>query len=395
MFSDSVNSIPLDFMPQVDDRVDLNSAAIDRAVALSQMLPEPIRWQSYLALLALEGFVTWLETQTLPIQLEQSDTRLIQPTHFDVPAAITHLVLNQLEVCLIAVSIDDEEAIELPISVVDEPSQVAHLYIAIAVDDEHGQTDVQCFIRYDQLAQYRQHTDLLPTSDHTYLLPRAIFDSDLHHLLLFAIGLRATAIARPSSSTTTLPTVQQILLQPIINTATWAQQQISNLANELHQLSTEIVLAWASPEMQTASAMRSSQSAATQPEAIFFAILQDLRSQGYEVPEAIRAVYQDVLMGEQTLRLSIVTWQLAADPNEAEQEWSLLAIVEMVQGVPPLEGIRLSIQEQQTLILERTLLPGVAYEVAQAIGYLNEQFMLTVSLPSGSSVTLPPFAFEA
>lgn len=315
MFSDSVNSIPLDFMPQVCDRVDLDSAAIDRAIALSQTLPEPIRWQSYLALLALEGFVTWLETQTLPIQLGRSDARLIQPTHFDVPAAITHVTLNQLQVCLIAVSADAEEAIEIPISVVDEPSQAAHLYIAIAIDDEHGQADIQCFIRYDQFAQYQQQNNLLPTIDHTYLLPRAIFDYNLHHLLLFVTGLRATAIARPVASTTTLPTIGQILLQPIVNTATWAQQQTANLANELHQLSNEIVLAWASPEMQTASTLRSPQSAVTQPEASLSVILQELRSQGYEVPEAVRAVYQDVLMGEQALRLSIVTWQLAVDPN--------------------------------------------------------------------------------
>ncbi|PSB24998.1 DUF1822 family protein [Stenomitos frigidus] len=396
MFSDSVDSIPLDFMPQVSDRVALDPVVIDRAVAFSQAMPEPIRWQSYLALLALEGFAAWLETQTLPIQLERSDARLIQPSHFDVPAAITHLTLSQLQVCLIVASADREEAIEVPLSVVDELCQVAHLYVAIAVDDESGQADVQCFIRYDQLAQYRQDTGLLPTIHHTYLLPRAIFDADLHHLLLFATGLRSTAIAQAVPSTTTSPAIQQILLQPIINTATWAQQQLANLAKGLHQLSNEIVLTWVPPERQTASAMRSAQAAATQPVANLAAILQNLRSQGYDVPQAVRAVYQDVLMGDQKLRLSIVTWQLAADSlNEAEQEWSLLVIVEMVQGVTPIEGIRLAIREQQTLMLERILLPGVAYEIAQVIGFLHEQFMITISFPPGSSVTLPPIAFEA
>lgn len=395
MFSDSVDSLPLDFLPEIGDRIDLDPACIDRVATFSETLPESIRWQSYLALLALEGFTAWIEEQTISIQLERSQARLLQPACFDSPAAITHVALNQLRVCLIVVDAADD-VIECPIAVVDEWSQTAHLYVAIAVDDEQRQTEVQGFIRRDQLAQYLQRAGLQPTDDYTYLLPKAIFDFDLHHLLLFATGLRPAAIARSTVPPRSLPAIQQILLQAVVNTASWAQQQVSRLANELQQLTDEIILTGASPELQIADAMRSSQATDSPSEHRLFSILEELQQQGYEIPNAVRAAFQDVVIGDQKLRLSLVTWQLSPAISSAmDLEWSLLAIAEIVQGTAPAEGIRIVIREQQTVILEKTLVPGVAYEVAQAIGTLDEQFIITLSLPSGDSLTLPPLAFQS
>ncbi len=395
MFSDSVDSLPFDFLPEMGDRTHLDDACLNRVVALSQTMPESIRWQCYLALLALEGFTAWLADQTIAIPLNRDRARFIQPTCFDAPAAITDVGLNQLQVCLIAVGADAEE-IECPTSVIDDPAQIAHLYIAIAVDDEQGQVEVQCFVRYDQLMQYHQRSSLRPTEDDTYLFPRAIFDADLHHLLLFAIGLQPTAIARPTVPRTHRPAIQQMLLQPAINTANWARQQISNLSAEVQQLTNDIILTWAAPELQTANALRSSQSAARLTEHHLFLILTELQQQGYEIPHDVRAAFQDMVIGERVLRLSLVSWLLPAAALDArESEWSLLAIAQMGPGSIPAEGIRMAIRDQQTVIVEKALVPGVAYEVAQVIGALDEQFMITFSLPSGDSLTLPPLTFQS
>jgi hypothetical protein len=390
--SDSVDSIPFNFLPQVlperGNLVDLDAASVERAVALSQTIPEAARWPSYLALLALEGFATWLEDLAIPVQLERSRARLVQPTQFDRPAAITQVMLNQLRVCLVVVE-EVEEPIELPISVVDDPSQAAHCYVAVAVDEECWQTAMQGFLRYDQLAPDHQQPGLNPT----YLIPREAFDSDLYHLLLFAIGLKPTAIALPTSASGfSLPAIQQILLQPVVNTASWAGQRIAQLGDEFRQLMDDVVLAGLSPELQPA--LRSSQPATEAPGASLVTILRELQHQGFEIPEHIYAAYQTIVIANQELRLSLITWHLAAADAEGVMEWSLLVVLEAVRGAVPTAGIQLALRDQHAPLIEKTLLPGAVYEAAQVIGRLDEQFTISLSLPAGDSITLPPFAYQ-
>jgi hypothetical protein len=362
-----------DFIPRHHDLIDLSSAAIHQAITIQARIDDPqFRWQSYLVILALEGFCAWIEAQTVPIQVQRSQARLVLPFGFDYPGAITQLYLNQFRVCLIVAAAGSAAEIEIPASVLENSGEVAHFYVALAVHEEAQQAEILGFQRYDELI------DQALTHDRSYTFARSQFDSNLDHLLLFASGLQPSAIPLPT--TTSSWSIVQLMIQASHNTRQWIQQQLEQATPAIAQLADEILLA---NVQRPAYGLRSQTLQVTTAGETIKEILNELRRQGYSIPNQVRATYQNLVTDAQTLRLSFIIWELP------EQEWSFLCILESLDRTIPAGGIRLSIQADHTII-SQTVLLNHPYVITQAIGSMEEEFTVALHLHTGS-ITLPPF----
>lgn len=408
--TDPPDSLSLHLDAIATELIELNPIAVAQAITLSQTISNPLeRWQSYLALLALEGFEQWLQQYDTPTALRRKQATLVQPNGFDLPAA-SRLDLTRFQVCLVTIDSDEDEVIELPASVIDLPSQMAHFYVAVAVYEEQKQSVMRYFLRYDQLAQYRQQNRYHITSNQTYQLPTAIFETDFDDLLLYLTCLEPSAIVLPTinlaiaqgAAQKAIAPLGQWLVQPVVNAGTWLQRQINDLADDLtwHFFSPKPVGGMMSVESFTSNTNAAQRDATAFPAESFAnatddhlsAILTAIERNGIQIPQNSRAAYQDVTVGDQALRLCAVIW--ATVQATPEPEWSLLAILKALpyQTIP--EQTRVIISETTTPIVEEILRPGSSYLVAQIIGNWNEQFTITIELSSGDRLTLPPFTFQ-
>ncbi len=400
--TDPPDSLSLHFEAIATESIELAPAAVAQAIALSQAISDPLeRWQSYLALLVLEGFEQWLQQHSTPITLKRKQATLLQPNGFDLPAA-SRLDLSRFQVCLVAIDSDEDEVIELPASVMDVPSQMAHFYIAAAVCEEQKQVAMRYFLRYDQLAQYRQQNSYPITSNQTYQLPTAIFETNFDDLLLYLTCLEPSAIVLPTANSALAP-LNQRLVQPVVNAGAWLQRQINDLADDLvwcffsprrvgGMMSVESIMADANTAQRTNATAFPGDSNAYATDDHLAAILTAIERNGIQIPQDSKAAYQDLLVDNQALRLCVVIW--ATPQATPEPEWSLLAILKALPNQTIPEQTRLIISETTTPIVEEILRPGTAYLVAQAIGNWDEQFTITITLPTGNRLTLPPFTFQ-
>lgn len=379
MIPDLPNSSILDFERIADTAIEIESDAT--AIALSQALPDPLlRWQSYLALFVLEGLKAWLQQQSIPIVTQQSI--LLEPTGFDIPTA-SYTTVNRFKICCIAIANDEDEIVEIPAQVLDQPQQAAHFYLAATVYPEQRQVAMRYFLRHEQLTQF-QSVDRR-TSQQTYELPTSIFETDFNQLLLYLTCLDPSAIVLPARSIGA--PIKQWLIQPVVNAQSWLQRRISEPLNDL---------AWQffAPTPAMSGMMSSSSTLAStvlKPDESLTAILTEIERNGLQIPADAKAAYQDIWIGDRPLRLSVVIW--AQPQTQPEPTWSLLAILKAASNLVMLEDTRLILSEANTPIVSTRLSPGSAYLVTQAIGNWHEQFTLTIDLPTGESVTLPPFIF--
>lgn len=364
----------LDFEPSLTPRVDLTPEAVSRALAIAQRMRQTeLRWQSYRALLAFEGLIHWLEQRDSPIPFEPEGARLIEPMGFDHSAVINSVRLHHFLCCIVCV---DEDTVELPVEVVDDPNQVAHFYVAIAVHEEQQQVTLQSFIRYDQLKQYQQDSRLSMTVDQTYEIPVSSFETDFDQLSLYLTCLEPQAIALPESRLSSESRLHQWLIEPSVNAIEWLQREVNTISD---------TLTWTffTP---TASALRSPQFLITNDQ--LSAVLTELERGGIHIPEQAQAAYRSITIADLTIRLTVIVWQV-----DNSSEWSLLAILEAVQGENlPIET-QLTIYENQTPIVHSVSLDDSRYLVAQVFGEIGEQFVIEIRLAKGDRLTLPAFTF--
>ena len=356
-----------DFEPILAETIELAAEAQERSLNLSQTIDAQHRWQSYLVMLAFEGFVTWLQQRSTPIALNRQRATLLQPEGVDTPAAINHFYMNQFHICVIVTDSDVEDTIELPMGVVDA-SQMAHFYVAIAVYEELQQISLHSFLRCDRLVEYRNQHESITTS---HQIPVSLFETDFDRLLLYLTGLEPRMLTLPTVTSTTFR-LKQWLVQSAVQARTWLDQVADDLAWTLF-----------SPDLSV-SEMRST---ATNEIA---AILTEIQRNGLSIPANAQAAYQDLIVGEQALRLYVIIWALQ---TTAEPEWSLLAIIESASNFTDTNAIRITINERQTLVIEKTSTPGSAYLIAQILGTWEEQFTITIEVATGT-ITLPPFSFQ-
>jgi hypothetical protein len=404
MQSQSTEETPFEFLPHGQYLIDIPDTENEQA--LSQSIAHPrSRWQSYLALLALSGFTAWIETYGetagLTFDCDRTQARLIVPNHPDQPAAISQVYLNQkFRICLVATTGNPDDVIELPSAIVEQPKQIAHFYINININTEAQIATVQGFLRHDQLQNYRNQQNLIPHNG-IYSIPIEQFEPRIDRFFFLSSNLNPAAIPLPQSNIfPSLTRIKQLLIQPIINTGNWLQQEITleNWNQKLDQINQSLDPILLLPNdfremvpVRDSIGFRGADDGWRGPDAN---VLQAITQQGYSIPMDVRVNYQNLSLDGQQCRLTFVTWQLPLDDAtpEAEPEWSLLIIAQLLESVT--QPIQISVQQLGDVIATEQLDSLDHYQIFQAIGFLQEQFTIEIATAQ-SELVLPPLKFEA
>jgi hypothetical protein len=341
--------------------IDLTPDRMNRAIAFSQTLPNSLtRWQSHLALLALEGLAQYFSERSTPIQFDRTQARLLEPSEFGIPAAINSIYANQFHLALFVV----DHEIEFPMSLMQDP---AHFYVAACVNEEANQIEFQGFLRGDRLNV---------SSDATCIIPFSQLETNFEQLFWYLASLEVSAIPLPSPN---LAISAQWLIQPLVNAAQWVQTQLDELS-------------WTFFSLELAPAgMRASANAFS---ADLSSVLTEIERSGLQIPSTAQSGYRSIKLNQHTFRLYITTWAVE------DAEWSLLTILESIQSPTLPTGTQLMIQTGETVLVEEEAKARSAYLIAQIIGDWTEQFTLTLkSIDPETNITidslsLPPIVFQ-
>jgi Protein of unknown function (DUF1822) len=364
-----------DYEPLTGQVLVLDDAMVDRAYALSQRsLDRTKRWSIYLNGLAVEAFQQWLKQERPEFTLQLNGCKINEPDRPDGTTAAENLHLNGFNLCVVAVPSLPDSVVSLPRSVL-EPIQ-SHFYVTIAIYEELRQATVQSFVRWDDLKK-QDLTHLHTNRDGSYALPTEWFNSELDRLLLYLTCAEPEALPTHGSLS-----LRQLLVQPAVELGNWVKQQWQELEEQAGWL--------LMPEWQMAGALRSSASTATtRTSDDFVKVLQDLASQGVDLPANGRAAYRTVQLGAMPLDLCVLTAPLG------EKEWSLLLLVKPQADQMLPGGLQLQIGDGQSILVQQQVNgdeKGSLY--AQIVGDLDEQFEVTLSQPDGTALLLPPFVWQ-
>lgn len=436
------------------EAVELSPAIIDRAVNLGSNIPnEERQWQTYLNVLALGAFEEWLESRATDLTLNREHCSVLQPAVANAIDAVCNLKVNEFKLCLIALGSLSDEEVTLPRAVVDLPEFIPHFYVLVEVQEEREAATIQGFLSYQQLMNRQSRVNLDPEEDWTYQLPLSWFTPDPDQLLLNLRCLESAAIPLPeiqrnrsmqlvemrSELEALLPELEssdsqlwqvlsweqgavvltnpellnwvyqlqrqsgeigaiaqeaaagsmapirkhladtlQLLTQPALNAGRWLLGELDELARELSW----VLL----PSVAPATSMRS-------PVEEFVAIVSQLRQTDVEVPPEARGAYRDLRLAGMPLRLYAVTWPLLSD---SIPEWTLLLVLGATPGSNLPVGLQLRVSDQTGILVEQQLdaQQRNSYFYTRVVGFWDEKFIVTVSLPSGIEQTLPPFSFN-
>lgn len=440
-----------DFEALEPETIKLEPTHIKQALQVSrQMLHQGREWQTYINALAFWGFQQWLEHRApeIPIDLEGSFVlhpalaNLAERVGANLIDAVANIAgfledkilpmvsVGDFKVCLIAIDSLWDEEITIPKASIDLPEFTPHFYTLIEVQEELGQATVQSFLRYDQLIKLQsQNTNLEISPDWTYTLPITWFAGHPDQLLLYLDCLEPTAISIPTATssisdaisktlTAALPQVQSSIqslwriltweqvaavltspesllreqqkipansvlpiIQPVMNVALWLHNQMDELTKELAW----VLLPPISPAMR--SAMRS-------PAQELEAVVRELEvRRGTKTPNEARGAYHDFQLAESQLRLYAIIWSLS--PAGDIPEWTLLLVLGAQPSYKLPHGIKLQVSDREQILVERTFdkNTGDSYLYVRVAGQWDETFLVTIALPNGVMLTLPPFAF--
>jgi hypothetical protein len=358
----SLETIDLsDFTAQSVETIGLTTQQIATALEQSQAVAAPQRWQTYLDVLADIGLAQWLQERAPQMAVQQLATGLWQVNGFRLRRMAT---------------IDEDEVLIPPLQLT--PEMAAHLYVAVSVQEEIGQVQIAGSLRFDQL-----NSRPWPVEDAAYCVNLNAFDRGSNQLLLNLRCADPASIPLPAVVTLSdrIANTQQQVGRSLTNVSRWLNRQIDSVAEEL---------SWVlMPSLAMESAMRS-RSATPTPEQILTQILQTIANQGILLPPTHQSAYQDLAIGEPALRLYATIGTL---PN---QEWSLLIVLGTQSGTALPANLQLSISDGENLLFEQMVevARSQSYLYAQVIGAIEEGFQVTITLPDGTTHTLPEFVYQ-
>jgi hypothetical protein len=379
MMDFSLETIDLsDFTAQSVETIGLTSQQIATALERSQSVAAPQRWQTYLDALADIGFAQWLQERAPQMTMQPLATGLWQ--------------INGWRVRSIAAAAEDEVLIP---TLHLTPEMAAHLYVAVTVQEEFGQVQIAGSIQFDQLNQQPW-----PVEDAAYCVHVDAFASGSNQLLLNLRYADPASIPLPSVTTLSdrITSTQQQLGRSFTNVSRWLNRQMDNVAAEL---------SWVlMPPLTLETAMRSRSTTPT-PEQTLTQILQTIANQGIILPPTHQSAYQDLAIGDPALRVYATIGampnqaSIGAMPNQASigampnQEWSLLIVLGTQSGTALPVNLQLSISDGQNILFEQLVevARSQSYLYAQVIGAVTEGFQVTITLPDGTSHTLPEFVY--
>ena len=415
-----------------EQRIELSPDQIRWAAQIS----EPVchtkrRWQIYLNALALVGFKQWLTEWAADLTVNDSGCSILHPQYINLLEAVCNLRVESFTLCLIAVDSSIDISIDIPKAIVELPQFTPHFYVLVNILEEQGQVQIQGYLRHDQLVHLQSTQPLQAGSDWTYELPLEWFTLDSNVLLLelryleaAAISLAvsppnlvsvdqlkmrlaeiqaqlcsskqlpeqlltwtegATLLTYPALIDTYLlspaPAPLQAIVQQAINAGLWLHDRLDGLAQTL---AWSLLPGFDSP----IPAFRS-------VEQTFDEVRSSLELQGLVIPNEARGAYHDL---ETELRLYAVVWAMDASElaSEVSSEWVLLLALTTPSNVLMPIGTSLRVRDAENLLSERVVTDSIedSFLCTQVAGGWDEQFWVTIELPNGNSISLPPLAFH-
>lgn len=430
----------LDFAPCTDDGIFLSPAQSDRAIALSQQIPNPSQqWRVYLNGLALLGFADWLEEWGITYEREFATDSLLPPELAGAIAAVWGLRVNGFRLCLLVRDSVGDDFVATPRAVVELPEFAPHFYLLVEVLEEQNLVTVQGFLEAEVLRSRREELLLMedwswetpiswfdPTLENFFLRVRcmdanqfpllpprdrpeelatmreqlqerlpeiAASDRELWEILTWEAGVlvltspdllnwiyhqQCQFVGIPLASESNLPLrdILQLLAQPAIDVGRWLRSELDRVAREL-----EWVLL---PDLTTVGAFRTTTE--------FTPLIRELQGQGVAIPPQARGAYQELPLGGYRLRLYAITWSLFPQ-SDRSAEWTLLLILGARSGSLPL-GAQLRVSDLTGVLYEQTLESPIPYLFARVVGTMAEQFVVSVGLTTEEEVSFPPFGFR-
>lgn len=172
--------------------------------------------------------------------------------------------------------------------------------------------------------------------------------------------------------------IAETITTGVINVGKWLQGELDTIAE---QLAWELL-----PPLTTAQGFRPVKEEIED-------IVAELASQGIELPPRARGACKEIAIAGFPCRLYAWTWSLMTNNVP---EWSLFLILGPTPGETMPLGIELTVSDQHTILSRSSLTQetAITYLYAQVIGYWQEQFVVNISLPNGSTISLPPFGFQ-
>jgi Protein of unknown function (DUF1822) len=334
----------------------LSSHQIDQAIHLSESIPNPVeQWQGYLNGLAKLGLQQWFRARVPKLTCALLPNQNLQVGAF------------QLYVVTMGSFTDDW----LTVSLAGIENPEAHFYVLVEVLEEQEQVRICGYLRQDELMHHRQSQPLQREGEQSYLLPLNWFDFNADHLLLYVQHLDPDAIRLPVPSQ-----------PPLINVGHWLRDRLDEIAEDLSW----VLL----PPPTYASAMRGG---VKSPVDQFDGVMTNLMHQGVEISSQARGAYRDVQLGNQLLRLYVVTWKIT---RSSPMEWTLLVILGSQSGERLPAQIKLRVRDDVKLLNEQVLPEDqtAAHLYIQAFGALDERLWVAIANGSGEVLTLPPFTLS-
>ncbi|MGL5082896.1 MAG: DUF1822 family protein [Microcoleaceae cyanobacterium] len=184
-----------------------------------------------------------------------------------------------------------------------------------------------------------------------------------------------------------------LLTQPALNVGYWLQNELDDIATQLSWVLTP-QLSWAGAMRSTATNLSPSEMRLTADHtADYLEVIQTLQNQGITIPPQTRLAYQDLQLDQVPLRLWVAAWALDFG---AIPEWTLAVILRTPSGAALPSHLTFRISDAIAVLVEEQVTADEDYYClfAQVSGGWDEKFIATIVLESGSSITLPPFAFS-
>jgi hypothetical protein len=369
----------LDWEQLSETGIDLLPEQIDRAIQLSHQVSiaapiegsQDLEWQVYLNALALFGVEQWLDEWAPELGFNTSQCSVFQPNPYRYHNTITHVQVEQFDLCLIVTIDRDYPTITIPKIILDATAESAQFYVLVEILEEQMQAMVYGYLPHEQMVSQRDRVGVRSVYENDYAIPLNAFNLEPTDLLLDLRCLDPVMDEAAQTASRSLAPQPPILGEPErINVAVWLGDRLDEAA---------LALSWVlMPAFATAGGMRTIGNLFTNLE--------------IAIPPEARGAYQDFQVGAVAV-LYAVTWMLSLPDDR--QGWTLLTVLSGQSGQPLPLGIQLQIRDSvnilETQVLQTDLPDAALY--AQVGGEWNETFRVSIQLETGETFTLSPFTF--
>jgi Protein of unknown function (DUF1822) len=446
-------SFPLNTLlePLPDRTIHLNHAQFQQAVEWSDRLPtEDSQWRTYLNGLMVAGFQTWLAERAPDLIVQTQQCTLLKPEIANLLDAVCHLEVAGWKIDLIRLEVGDDDTALIPRAVIDLPEFAAHLYLLVEVLDEEEEIILHGSLNWERLAAWQRSHPLVPQPNWTYTLPLDWFDPALTHLI---VSLRCADLIQPTlpkvperaplpshqwtELTTALSRLNQAE-QPLWTGLSWEQGATlfiyPHLANWLYQeqlqpysesqaqaslspsnqgFNRAVINSWIWMQDQLdqashlwgwtlqpalAAEFRTTQPSPSSEQRTYGAAIAALCDRGITLPNQDYNACLDFNLGTDQLRLRAIPIPAIPSPENPAPilEWRLVVILDAQPEHKLAKGITLQVSDDQDVLDQQVSDQGSddAYLFSCVVGGWDEQFTITIQNADGTSLTLPPFAFQ-